>query len=140
MIWTRNIHAYLTLAAALSLAACATPEPERVPVELIGSYDEAPAHERRPTANTGGEPSEVSDECRELRKSIENWETAYTASIGLGALGFATGVAGLLLDNEEAQKIGGALGSLGMLSQATTATGAEIQKDKAVERDCLLDE
>lgn len=119
---------------------CATTEPETVPLASIADYDETPDHLRDESpAATEQAQKNSSAECQALRKSIENWQTAYTASIGLGALGFATGVAGLLTDNETAQKIGGALGAIGTLSQATTATGTEIQEKKASERECFVE-
>lgn len=121
-------------------SGCATTEPETVPLASIADYEETPDHLRDESpAATEQEQKNTSAECQDLRKSIENWQTAYAASIGLGTLGFATGAIGLLTGNEAAQKIGGALGAAGTLSQATTATGTKIQTDKAIERDCSIE-
>lgn len=126
-------------AFGLATGCATTPEPETVPVETIAAYDEKPDYSAERSSSAAAGEEYVSEECRELQTSIENWQKAYTASVGLGALGFATGVAGLLTGNEDAQKVGGVLGALGTLSQATTATGAQIQRKKALERDCSME-
>jgi hypothetical protein len=127
----------MSLTVATSFG-CASAEPEMIPVDRVVNYTERASYDRPATWNgrTLEAKSPYEAKCRKLRENIEVYQTAYLASLGVGAVGV---VLGLLSGNDVVEGVAGAAAVASTVAQVGAWTGAEMTAEEAREWGCELD-
>lgn len=133
------VAAGVILVAVLGPVACATSEANRemIPVERVTSYSEQARYDAAavypPGAYSPGDPFDP--RCQKYRKRIRNLDTAYQVAAGVGLV--AT-VIGMLTEDDTVRQVAGLANIGATLTEAGTATAADITSDQAAEKGCWI--